>query len=52
MNSILQINGVPGIKMYLKDTNEEVDFWGDDKYDDLVDFIEKTIKKQKNKKEL
>ena len=32
--------------MYLKNTNEEVDFWGEDDYDEIVDFIEKTINKR------
>ena len=37
--------------MYSKETNEEVDFWGKDDYEEIVDFIEKTINKR-TKREL
>ena len=34
---------MPGIKLYLKNTKQEIDFWGNDTEEDIIEFINDNI---------
>lgn len=44
----LNVNGVPGIKLFLKDSNQEINYWGKDDEEEIINFLEKhtRIKKE------
>ena len=46
----LNVNGIPGIKLFLKDTNQEINYWGKDDEEEILKFLEKYTRSKKELK--
>ena len=43
----INVNGIPGIKLFLKDSNQEINFWGKDDEEEMIQFLERHTRKSK-----